>query len=34
MKKATKHLNSEMDEADEEFYQAKKNKEKDNGFER
>ena len=32
--KSTKHLNDEMDEAAEEFYQSKKNKEKDNSFER
>ena len=32
--KSTKHLNNEMDEAAEEFYQTKKGKEKDNGFER
>lgn len=34
MEKATKDLNNEMNEAAEEFYQTKKNKEKDNGFER
>ena len=32
--KSTKHINYEMDEAAEEFYQTKKDKEKDNGFER
>ena len=29
---ATKHLNNEMNEADEEFYKTKKDKEKDDGF--
>ena len=29
IEKATKHLNNEMDEAAEEFYKAKKGKEKD-----
>ena len=29
MEKATKHINAEMDEAAEEFYQTKKGKEKD-----
>lgn len=33
IEKATKHLNSEMDEAAEEFYKTKKDKEKDDGFE-
>ncbi|MBP3766029.1 MAG: hypothetical protein J6G98_02480 [Bacilli bacterium] len=28
-KKATKHINAEMDEATEEFYQTKKGKKKD-----
>ena len=32
IEKATKHLNNEMDEAAEEFYQTKKNKEKDDGL--
>ena len=32
IEKATKHLNAEMDEAAEEFYQSKKNKEKDDGL--
>ena len=32
MEKATKHLNNEMDEAAEEFYQTKKDKEKDDGL--
>ena len=32
--KSTKHINNEMDEAAEDFYQTKKGKEKDNGFER
>ncbi len=30
--KATKHLNNEMDEAAKEFYNTKKNKEKDDGL--
>lgn len=34
IEKATKHLNDEMDEAAEEFYKTKKDKEKDNGLER
>ena len=32
IEKATKHLNNEMDEAAEEFYHTKKNKEKDDGL--
>ena len=32
IEKATKHLNNEMDEAAEEFYQTKKSKEKDDGL--
>lgn len=32
MEKATKHLNNEMDEAAEEFYHTKKDKEKDDGL--
>ena len=32
IKKATKYLNNEMDEATEEFYKTKKNKEKDDGL--
>jgi len=32
IKKATNHLNNEMDEAAEEFYKTKKNKEKDDGL--
>ena len=32
MEKATKHLNNEMDEAAEEFYDTKKDKEKDDGL--
>lgn len=32
MEKATKHLNNEIDEAAEEFYETKKNKEKDDGL--
>ncbi len=32
--KSTKHINNEMDEAAEDFYQTKKGKKKDNGFER
>lgn len=32
--KATKHINDEMDEYAEEFYKTKKDKEKDDGFER
>jgi TRAP-type C4-dicarboxylate transport system substrate-binding protein len=32
--KATKHINDEMDEYAEDFYQTKKGKEKDDGFER
>lgn len=32
IEKATKHLNDEMDEAAEEFYQTKKKKEKDDGL--
>ena len=32
IEKATKHLNSEMDEAAEEFYQTKKDKNKDDGL--
>ena len=32
IEKATKHLNNEMDEAAEEFYKTKKNKEKDDGL--
>ena len=32
IEKATQHLNNEMDEAAEEFYQTKKNKEKDDGL--
>ena len=32
IEKATKHLNSEMDEAAEEFYNTKKSKEKDDGL--
>ncbi len=32
IEKATKHLKNEIDEAAEEFYQTKKNKEKDNGM--
>ncbi len=34
VEKVTKHINDEMDEYDENFYNDKKNKEKDNGFER
>lgn len=30
--KATKYINQEMNEATEEFYQTKKNKEKDDGL--
>ena len=32
IEKSTKHLNNEMDEATEEFYQTKKDKEKDDGL--
>ena len=32
MERATKHLNDEMDEAAEEFYQTKNKKEKDDGL--
>ena len=32
IEKATKHLNNEMDEAAEEYYQSKKDKEKDDGL--
>ena len=32
IEKATKHLNNEMDEAAEEFYKTKKDKEKDDGL--
>lgn len=32
IEKATKHLNNEMDEAVEEFYKTKKDKEKDDGL--
>ena len=32
IEKATKHINNEMDEAAEEFYQTKKDKEKDDGL--
>lgn len=32
IEKATQHLNNEMDEAAEEFYQTKKNKEKDDSL--
>lgn len=32
VKKATKHINDEMDEYAEEFYNDKKDKEKDDGF--
>lgn len=32
IEKATKHLNDEMDEAAEEFYKTKKDKEKDDGL--
>lgn len=32
--KSTKHINDEIEEASEEFYQSKNSKEKDNGFER
>lgn len=32
IEKATKHLNSEMDEVDEDFYNTKKSKEKDDGL--
>jgi hypothetical protein len=32
MEKATKHINAEMDEAAEEFYKTKKDKEKDDGL--
>ena len=32
MERATKHLNNEMDEAAEKFYQTKKKKEKDDGL--
>jgi hypothetical protein len=34
IEKATRHLNNEMDEATEEFYTTKKDKEKDDGLER
>ena len=34
IEKATKNINNDMDEAAEEFYNNKKSKEKDNGFER
>lgn len=34
IEKATKHLNNEMDDAADEFYKTKKDKEKDDGFER
>ena len=34
IEKATKHINDEMDEYAEEFYKTKKDKEKDDGFER
>ena len=34
IEKATQHLNNEMDEAAEEFYKTKKDKEKDDSFER
>ena len=33
IEKATRNLNNEMDEAAEEFYTTKKDKEKDDGFE-
>lgn len=33
IEKATKHINDEMDESAEEFYEDKKDKEKDDGFE-
>ncbi len=33
IEKATKHINNEMDEYAEEFYDNKKDKEKDDGFE-
>ncbi len=33
IEKATKHINDEMDEYAEEFYDDKKDKEKDDGFE-
>lgn len=32
IEKSTKHLNDEMDEAAEEFYKTKKEKEKDDGL--
>ena len=32
IEKSTKHLNNEIDEAAEEFYQTKKDKEKDDGL--
>ena len=32
IEKATKHLNSEMDETAEEFYNTKKSREKDDGL--
>ena len=32
IEKATRHINNEMDEAAEEFYQTKKSKEKDDGL--
>lgn len=32
IEKATRHLNAEMNESAEEFYQTKKNKEKDDGL--
>ena len=32
VEKATKHINNEMDEAAEEFYKTKKEKEKDDGL--
>ena len=34
IEKATKHINNEMEEAAEEFYQTKNDKEKDDGLER
>ena len=34
IEKATKHINDEMDEYAEEFYNEKNDKEKDDGFER
>ena len=34
IEKATKHINEEMDEYAEDFYNDKNNKEKDDGFER